>query len=55
MTLSFSVFAFALMLALVVASAPVWPWSRRLGPRPMLVAGLCLLVYALLAVWTAGA
>ncbi|GGE20985.1 hypothetical protein GCM10011390_45320 [Aureimonas endophytica] len=50
---AFSSFAIALLLALAIAAAPVWPWSKRLGPRPMLVAALCLLVYALFAVWTA--
>jgi hypothetical protein len=52
---TFAASGFAVLLALAVASAPVWPWSRRLGPRPAIVAGLCLLVHALLAVWLAPA
>ncbi len=53
MPIGFALFAFTVLLVLTVAAAPIWPWSRPLGPRPMLVAALCLLVYTLFAVWNA--
>ncbi|WP_152047269.1 DUF3309 family protein [Aureimonas psammosilenae] len=49
---TFAAFAFAVLLVLTVAAAPIWPWSRRLGGRPMIVSAVCLLVYVLSAVWT---
>jgi hypothetical protein len=53
MSITFAAFAFAVLTLMTVAAAPVWPWSRRLGPRPMLVSALCLTLYVLLAVWSA--
>lgn len=44
----FGAFVNLVALFVFVALWPVWPWSRRLGPRPAIVAGITLTIAVLL-------